>query len=68
MTDMATYARNDPALKAAIKAQAAKTAAEWPPLSEEQRARLSVLLAPPAAEAKPQRQPRQVPAPRQDAA
>ncbi|MFY1686405.1 hypothetical protein [Plantactinospora sp. WMMB782] len=59
---MPAYRLDDPALDQAMRTLAAETAAGWPAPSEEQRAELAPLLAPPVEPVKVRRRRRaQVP-------
>lgn len=55
---MPAYRSDDPELDRVMRDLAAETAAAWPPVSEEQRAELAPLLAPPATPAKTPRRTR----------
>ena len=58
MTDSRSYALDDPELDVVMRQMAKETAANWPPLTDADRARLAPLLSPEAtlAATKPARQ------------
>lgn len=55
---MPRYALNDPRLDEVIAEMAARDVAEWPRVTEAERAKLAPLLAPPTAEQPPVRRRR----------